>query len=234
MTRIRTGLLVAAAALAFAAPPALGGSRPRADFAMDFSAKRPNHATAIHLKILYKGRDPQGKPSPIKKIVLRAPRGTRFDSHALPRCKASDQELLAGGDDACPPASRLGSGTLTAMTGFPGPAATVVTHVTIYNTATGNVELVKEASSGKPVATDRFRIEGRTWTAHPPDTPGGPPDGKTAVRRIDFTYAPKARWAITPRGCPASGRWRSSGAFTYADGVTAHVPDATPCRRPAR
>jgi hypothetical protein len=199
---------------------------------MDFSAKRPNASTAIHLKILYKGPDPHGKPSPIRKIVLNAPRGTRFDSKALPRCYASDQELLADGDSACPAASRLGSGTLTAMTGFPGPAATVVTHVTIYNTATGNVELVKEASSGKPVATDRFRIEGRTWTARPPDTPGGPPDGKTAVRSIDFTYAPKARWAVTPRGCPAARRWSSKAAFTYADGVTARVPDRTPCRRP--
>jgi hypothetical protein len=200
---------------------------------MDFSAKRPNAATAIHLRILYKGPDPKGKPSPIRKIVLKAPKGTRFDSHALPRCHASDQELLAYGDDACPRASRLGSGRLTAMTGLPGPGATVVTHVTIYNTPTGNVELVKEASSGKPVATDRFRIHGRTWTAHPPDTPGGPPDGKTAVRRVDFTYAPKARWAVTPPRCPKGRHWHSSGAFTYADGVMARVPDRTPCRRPA-
>jgi hypothetical protein len=223
--------LLAAALLAH---PAAGGSRPRADFAMDFSAKRPDAATAIRLKILYRGRDPHAKPSPIRRIVLKAPKGTRFDSGALPRCHASDQELMTYGDSACPAASRLGSGTLTAMTGLPGPAATVVTHVTIYNTATGNVELVKETSSGKPVATDRFRIQGRTWTAHPPDTPGGPPDGKTAVRRIDFTYAPKARWAVTPKGCPAGRRWRSTGAFTYADGVTARVPDRTPCTRPAR
>ena len=220
-------------AAALLASPAAGGSRPRADFAMDFSAKRPNAATAIHLKILYKGPDPRAKPSPIRKIVLQAPKGTRFDSKALPRCYASDEELRAYGDAACPAASRLGSGTLTAMTGLPGPAGTVVTDVTIYNTATGNVELVKEASSGKPVATDRFRIQGRTWTANPPSTPGGPPDGRTAVRRIDFTYAPKARWAITPRGCPPSRSWRSGGAFTYADGVTARVPDRTPCRRPA-
>jgi hypothetical protein len=55
------------------------------------------------------------------------------------------------------------------------------------------------------------------------------------VRKIDFTYAPKARWAITPRGCPKSRRWRSSGTFTYADGVTVRVPDRTPCKRvPAR
>jgi hypothetical protein len=223
---------LAVTGLALLAGPAAGGSRPRGDFAMDFSAKRPNAGTAIHLKILYKGPDPRAKPSPIRKIVLRAPRGTRFDSKALPRCHASDEELRAYSDEACPAASRLGSGTLTAMTGLPGPAGTVSTNVTIYNTPTGFVELVKEASSGKPVATDRFRIEGRTWTANPPSTPGGPPDGQTAVRKIDFTYAPKARWAITPRGCPRSRRWRSSGTFTYADGVKVIVPDRTPCRRP--
>ena len=239
MNRSATGrtiraALAAAGALALLAQPAAGGSRPRADFSMGFTAKRPGAATGIHLHILYKGRDPKGKPSPIRKIVLRAPKGTRFDTHALPRCGATDQELLAQGDAACPPRSRLGGGTLTAMTGFPGPAGTVVTDVTVYNTASGNVELVKDSASGTPIATDRFRIQGRTWTASPPDTPGGPPDGKTAVRRIDFTYAPKARWAITPRRCPAGRRWRSAASFTYADGVTAKVPDTTRCRRPTR
>lgn len=231
MQRTLKATAMAATGLALLASAAAAGSRPRADFSMDFSKQRAGAATAIHLRILYKGPDPKGKPSPIKRIVLQAPRGTRFDPKALPRCTATDQELMAFGEAACPPASRLGGGTLTAMTGFPGVASTVGTDVTVYNTATGNVELVKEASSGKPVATDRFRIKGRTWTATPPDTPGGPPDGKTAVRRIDFTYAPKARWAITPRGCPKTRRWRSSGAFTYADGVTAHVPDTTRCRR---
>ena len=229
--------VVAAAAVVMAAfaaaSPADAGRTPRANFGMDFAARRPVSATAIHLTILYKGRDPNAKPSPIRKIVLNAPRGTRFHTAALPRCGASDQQLLAEGDAACPRASRLGSGTLTAMTGFPGPAGTVVTKVTVFNTATGNVEVVKEASTGKPVATDRFRIRGRTWIAHPPDTPGGPPDGKTAVRRIDFTYAPKARWAVTPPKCPSRGYWRSTAAFTYADGVTAHVSDRTPCKQPA-
>ena len=233
-TRLTTAALALAVVSLAAAAPALGGHTRRGNFGMDFSARKPSVRTAIHLTILYKARDPKAKPSPIRKIVLRAPRGTRFHTDALPRCKASDQELLADGDAACPAASRVGSGTLTAMTGFPGAAGTVVTKVTVFNTATGNVELVKEEKSGKPVATDRFRIEGRTWTAHPPDTPGGPPDGKTAVRRIDFTYAPKARWAVTPPKCPSSGYWHSSAAFTYADGVTAHVGDRTPCRRPAR
>ena len=225
---------IAVAGLALAAGPAAAGSRARADFSMDFATGRPNAPAAIHVRILYKGRDPRGKPSPIRRIVLRAPKGTRFNARALPRCSATDQELLAFGDAACPPASRLGGGSLTAMTGFPGPAATVVTDVTVYNTSTGNVELVKDSSSGQPVATDRFRIRGRTWTANPPDTPGGPPDGKTAVRRVDFVYAPKAPWAVTPPRCPRSRRWHSSGAFTYADGATARVPDDTPCRRRAR
>ena len=60
---------LAVTGLALLAGPAAGGSRPRADFAMDFSTKRPNAGTTIHLKILYKGPDPRAKPSPSFSII---------------------------------------------------------------------------------------------------------------------------------------------------------------------
>jgi hypothetical protein len=227
--------LVAAALVATAlADTAVAGSAPRADFSFDLSTRAPGARSAIHLQILYKGSTPDAKPSPIRRITILAPTGMRFDSRALPRCDASDDELRAEGDAACPAASALGGGVLTGMTGFGAPLDPVATDVTIYNTAAGNVELVKEQSSGRPLATDRFKITGRTWSAQPPSTPGGPPDGETAVRRIDFHYAPKAAWAVAPPKCGRHRRWRSTGIFTYADGVTATVHDDTPCRRPPR
>lgn len=230
--RALCALLVAnALAAAALADGAVAGSTPRADFSFDLSTRKPGARAAIHLQILYKGGTPEAKPSPIRRIVILAPRGMRFDSRALPACQASDDELRAQGDAACPAASALGGGVLTGMTGFGPPFDPVATDVTVYNTATGNVELVKEQSSGRTLATDRFKIEGRTWSASPPSTPGGPPDGETAVRRIDFKYAPKAAWALAPRRCPRDRRWRSTGIFTYQDGVTATVDDVTPCKR---
>ena len=233
--RTRCAPLVAALVLAAAqADGAVAGSAPRADFSFDLSTRQPGARAAIHLQILYKGSTHDAKPSPIRRIVLLAPKGMRFNSGALPACEATDDELRTQGDAACPPASALGGGVLTGVTGFGPPFDPVATDVTIYNTATGNVELVKEQSSGRTLATDRFKIQGRTWSAHPPSTPGGPPDGQTAVRRIDFNYAPKAAWAVAPPRCRRDRRWHSTGIFTYEDGVTATVHDATPCKRQPR
>lgn len=221
------------ALLAAALPAAASaGSKPRADFALDFSARKPGVPTGIHLQILYKGSSSDAKPSPIRKIVIATPKGTRFDTSALARCGATDQELMAEGDAACPPASRLGGGQLTAITGFGPPVDPFVGDASIYNGDGEFMEFVKERSSGRPLGTDRLQIKGSTWIGHPPTTPGGPPDGETAIRRIDFTFAPKAAWALTPPTCGKNGRWRSTGTFTYADGVTVSVPDDTPCVRP--
>jgi len=234
----RTLVALAAATVALLTSPLLGtaraGSTSRGEFDMDFGARKPGRATSIHLRIRFKGRTPSAKPSPIRKVVIAAPQGTRFDTTALPRCTASNETLMAEGDSACPSGSRLGGGHLTAITGFGAPFDPFVTDVSIYNAPDEIVELVKDPSTGRPLAADRFQIRGSTWIGHPPATPGGPPDGQTAVRDIDFVYAPKARWATTPGKCGAAARWRSSGTFTYADGVTTKVPDSVPCAPPRR
>jgi hypothetical protein len=119
------------------------------------------------------------------------------------------------------------------MTGFGPPVDPFRTDASIYNTEDGFVEIVKDQNSGATLGSDRFTIEGRTWTGHPPNTPGGPPDGRTAVREIDFTWAPKAAWAITPTRCPKKRRWRATARISYADGTTVTVPHSVPCRRTA-
>lgn len=231
---MRAGLAATAVtALALVgAGPAAADVTTRGDFAFRFGTQTPGAPTAIHLQIVYKGADPAAKPSPIRHVVISAPAGTRFDTRALPECSASDPELLIGGDAACPDASRLGTGRLTAITGFGPPVDPFVGDVTIFNASDSIIEVVKEHNSGRPVATDRFRIQGSDWIGNPPMTPGGPPDGETAVREIDFTYSPRAAWAVTPPSCGPSGQWTSTATFAYADGVTAHVADTTPCARP--
>jgi hypothetical protein len=234
--KIVRSLLAGAVAATLAgalAAQAGAGTTPRADFTLDFGATKPGAPTTVRLRILYKGSSADAKPSPIRKIVIATPAGARYDTNALPRCGASNDQLMAEGDAACPPASRLGGGQLTAITGFGPPIDPFVGDSSIYNVDGGFAEIVKERSSQRPLGTDRFQIKGSRWIGNPPTTPGGPPDGETAVRRIDFTYAPKAPWAITPPSCPSDRRWRSTGTFTYADGVTVTVPDDTPCVRPA-
>lgn len=216
----------AAAALAVAIP---ASAPAQSDFGLRFATAAPASPTTAHLHIVYRrAGDRDAKPSPIEQIVIDAPAGTRFGGSTIPACHAGDAELRLLGRAACPAASRVGHGTLTAITGLGAPLDPVRTRLDVFRTSDGVVELVTQPETDVPLAVDRARIEGSTATFAPPATPGGPPDGRTAVREIDLTIG-AADFVTTPPACPPGGRWTSQAAFTFADGST-HRPSATtPC-----
>jgi hypothetical protein len=183
--------------------------------------------------ILYRApNDTQAKPSPIRGAEIAAPPGTRFDAAARESCQATDAELMAFGRAACPAGSRVGGGKLVAITGFGAPFDPFFTDVTLFNTGAGVIELVQQQGTDQTLAIDRATLRENVYTSHPPRTPGGPPDGETAVRSIDFTFdapAPGARAFITtPTSCPADGQWRATGRFTF-DSVVDDAQSSTPC-----
>jgi hypothetical protein len=94
------------------------------------------------------------------------------------------------------------------------------------------VEIVRDHRTGATLTDDRIRIQGNVFIGNPPPVPGGPPDGQTAVRTIDFTFPASSRYITTPPSC-LTGQWTSSATFTFADGSTQHVSSATPCTAPA-
>lgn len=227
-----------AIALLLAAAPARA---QQSDFGVRFSPSTPGTATTFDLHIVYRREaDPAGKPSPIRHLVIQLPSGTRINTAGLPRCTASDQQIQAQGTAACPADSRVGSGTLTAITGFGPPVDPYATRVTIFNDGDGWVEIVQDERTGATLATDRLAANGSTLTGNPPSVPGGPPDGQTAVRQIDFTFPASSRYVETPAICPSGRTWTSAAAFTFADGSTQHIQSSTACspkqgggRRPA-
>ncbi len=200
----------------------------QSDFSLQFASSRPGSVTAMHLYIVYRSpADPGGKPSPIRHLVITAPPGTRVDLGA-PSCTASDQQIMAEGPSACPPASQVGEGTLTAITGFGAPTDPFLTDVTVFNTGQGWVEVVRDHSTGATLSDDRIQVQGNVLTGNPPAIPGGPPDGQTAVRTIDFTFPASTDYFRTPPTC-TGGEWTSQASFSFADGSTQHVSSTTPC-----
>lgn len=120
-------------------------SHGRADLGVRFSSVVPARPTGLRLHILYKAAgSPTAKPSPIRRLLIELPSGTRFDGAARARCLASDAELMALGPAACPPGSRVGSGTLTVDTGFGPPIDPFATDATLFNTGEGFVEVVTQ------------------------------------------------------------------------------------------
>jgi hypothetical protein len=223
---------VAVIAAMGAAGAASATTGKRADFSLGFAPASPGTRAALALHVVYKAAgDPNGKPSPIRKVVIAAAPGTRFDTGAVAKCTATDDQLKAEGSGACPPESRIGSGKLTADTGFGPPVDPVPGDLALFNSGTAIIEVVTAPGTDRVLGIDRLKITGSTLTGNPPTTPGGPPDGETAVREIDFTIERATGFVTTPSSC--RGRWVSRGMFGFADGAEETVTSASPCRRAA-
>jgi hypothetical protein len=202
----------------------------RAELQVDLSARTAGAPTGIHIHVLYKHPDdPNRKPPALTSAVFELPAGTRIDGGAVPRCDASDDDLQSRGRDACPASSKVGQGTFTAMTGLAG-ADPVDTDTTIYNGGGELIELVTFKDSNVTAGFDRLTIKDNALSAHPPATPGGPPDGRTVPRDITATISGHGGFITAPPSCPAGGLWTSRGLFGFADGGQATVSANTPCQ----
>ena len=167
-------------------------------------------------------------------MVLDLPRGTTV-SRGLTRCTASDEQLRLHGRGACEHGSLVGRGWLTAITGIGPPVDPVATDLWLFNSPEGLLELVQGDGQDATLAVERGTLRRTRLVFEPPTTPGGPPDGETAVSEIHWEIAGRApgraAWLTTPPRCPRRRAWRSRGAFTFADGVTEVVRAASPCKR---
>lgn len=223
------GVLIAS--LSVAAPsPAESGRL--VDFSLRLTSGAPDSPTGMSLHALARG---DGKPPPLRSAVYTAPAGTRFNTRALAECTASDGEIQVLGSKACPRQSKLTTGTLTAISGFGPPLDPVVGDVHVFNGHNQIIEVITVPGRSIALASDRVTISGSTLTAHPPQAPGGPPDGQMAVKSIDYTIAAhvtgKGSLVTTPSDCPASGQWTSTGTFGFGDGRRETVVSKMPCER---
>ena len=213
-----------------------GGSTRRGVWELDVFTQRAGAPTGLRFVVGYRNpADPEAKPSPVTSAVFHLPPGLRIHNGALPRCSATDPEFRAEGRAACPAATRVGSGRLVAMTGLPG-VDPLVGDIVAFNGPGELIEVVFFEGTNVVAGMDRLTIAPGRLTAHPPNTPGGPPDGRTAVRevkvRIPRLIGPDGRaYVTTPRRC-LTGRWRSWAHYEFADGGETAVRDSTPCRRP--
>ena len=231
-----TGLVMAAGGAASAGQTT--DSR-RAELDVSVGTRAPDTPAGLRFRVLYKHPDdPEPKPPPLTAATFELPAGTRIDGRAVPHCDATDEQFRARGRDACPPTSRVGDGTLTAVTGLGSPLDPVGTDVTVFNGGDELIELVTFRGTNAMAGIDRLTIRGNTLTAHPPAIPGGPPDGRTSVREIRLAIpartsgagAARRAFVTAPPSCPSSGLWRSRGAFRFTDGGAATILATTPCR----
>jgi hypothetical protein len=224
--------VLATLALAAGAP----AQQPAADLRIAFDTSSPGAVAGMDLVLRYGAAgDPNAKPPMIRRLSIEAPAGMLLDGDALPRCTASDEQLRTLGSRACPAQTRIGEGTITAVTGFGPPIDPYVADAVLFNSPDGFIEVVEEPSSGHPFAFERIKVEGTTMSAKVARVPGGPPDGETTVREVSLHFAPSTGYVVTPPGCGA-GRWDYSGTFgfDYGDVTATGSASCDPAARPAR
>jgi hypothetical protein len=238
--RRRTGagaLALAALAAVAVIPGGAGAAGKRQSGSLKFTAKRHGVATGTRLAFTFRNPEaPGGKPHTFTRLVIRYPKGTRFDSGAVPQCHASDEELRAEGGDACPPGSRVGGGKAVSDTGSTGPFPPRYTTATIEQ-FNGDHEVIGVGTTDDAPAfrtITHTKLHGTTATTEFPTFPGfGSPDPYTPIKTLTVNFPRRKRHGRatvrTPHKCPAVGYWKIVTVFTYADDRTGKVVSRSPC-----
>lgn len=231
-------VLALAAALALAAVLAVAGlaapahaQGERASLAIPFKVTAPATQTGLDMDLRYfNPRDRNAKPPAITELAIHLPPGTRLDPTAVPVCRASDEEIQSRGRDACPPQTKVGTGTLDVYLGAPDDPQR--TDLALHNGPGQLIEILLFEGSNTTAAFERLPIEGTTIRGKPAQVPPtGPPELRAAASRIVWDIPANGRYVVTPPSCPLDGLWRTTGEFKFADGGSTTVATAQACAR---
>jgi hypothetical protein len=238
-------LIVAAAlgaALAGTAEPATRPA-PKTDvsFLYQTTTRTPGALSGGHARLVYRARD-GGQPQAARRVTIIYPKGYEFDHARLPMCRATDDELVANGRDACPKNTQMGAGETEVLT--PYSSETAQLDVSTFNAPTNDILLFTYPGTNRTATVRREHDHGRRhWTDSPPTCvpPGQPPDcsplGEITVKRFEDWNSWSGHMATTsimrmPRHCPKSGTWFFRARLTFGDGSRITRKSRAPCNRP--
>jgi hypothetical protein len=228
--RLVVPCLLATVVLALLAAPATGeasaGEGAYQTASLRFVESAPGRASGYGVRIDYMNPDdPGAKPPSVRRVVEVFPRGTRIDTSAPARCRATDAELMLQGRSACPRRSIVGAGFIRLDTGTPGPGRFLREDVTFLNNTDQLIYLTRDRANGARTVL-RARVVGRRVISEAPFLPGAPPDGTAVdVVRASFPKLVSVRdgqrraYTTTPAHCPRRGHWVTRVRFTYDDGT---------------
>lgn len=225
----RRGLWLLAVAVAFgAAGVALASPQFESTVAFTYSSKIPGSPSGFDsLATFSDPGEPAGKPKELIRIKVGFHPGTRIDTAALPRCRASDSDVRMFGLRACPASTRLGIVHAVGMVSN-GTRFNPVGH--LFNARRAIIVVV--TVDGRHLTSFRDDLTRDTLTVNFRIPPGiSLIRFKPHIPRHFRKRAGKRRaYMTTPPSCPATGAWTTTVVFIYRDGSTQELSAATPCR----
>ena len=171
--------------------------------------------------------EPGGKPKELVRIKVGFHPGTRIDTAALPRCRASDTDVRMLGLRACPASTSLGvvnaEGVISTGLRFNpvGHLFNARRAIIVVATVDGRYVTSFRDDLTRDKLTVNFRIpRGISFTSFKPHIP----------RHFRKRAGKRRAYMRTPPSCPASGTWTTNVTFIFRDGSTQDHAGATPCR----
>jgi hypothetical protein len=171
--------------------------------------------------------EPGGKPKELKKIKVVLHPGTRFDTSALPRCRASRLDIQIQGPKACPASTRVGTvrGEGVISTGL---RFNTVAHlfnarrqIIVVVTIDGRYSIqFRDDVRGNRISINLAIPNGISLTRFAPHVP----------RHFRKRGERRKAYMRTPPTCPATGVWTTTFAFIYKDASAQDFTATTPCK----
>jgi hypothetical protein len=235
----RASTATALAVVALSAQASAVSDAARQTYSERFTTDVPGASTGRSYAIDWVNPDdPEAKPPAFSHLHVELAEGTRFDTSALPHCRASDAELMAAGARACPEESHVATDETVIDTGVAGPSRYATTDLLFFNNEDELVLIATIRDNGARVVL-RAKVGENTIDLDVPMLPGTPPDGGAAKRqrgtfhpRSTVTDGRQSNFLTTPPTCPESGFWVNRITWTYRDGVEQTAESRSPCRRP--
>jgi hypothetical protein len=169
-----------------------------------------------------------GKPKELIRIRVGFHPGTRIDTAALPRCRASDRKVQLLGLRACPGSTRLGivhaEGVVSSGLHFNpvGHLFNAKRAIIVVATIGGRYATSFRDDLTRNTLTVNFRLPpGISFVKFKPHIP-------THFRRLG---GKRKAYMRTPPSCPATGVWTTTVVFIFRDGSTDEHSAPTPCSR---
>jgi hypothetical protein len=175
---------------------------------------------------------PNHQPVGASKIVVTFPKGTKFNTKALPQCPSTS---FSQADTQCA-RSKVGSGSSIVTTNSTSPGLDIVSsQLTAFNIKGGILFLVKSTGALPLTLPLKATLSGNKLTT---DVASQVPDIAgihSVITSFKLNITPKKKgkkiYATTPKTCPAGG-WVVKAAVTFTDGTSNVYPSpASKCSK---
>jgi hypothetical protein len=226
--RKTTALAIAGALTLALAAVAVASPQFTYTFATKFTQKHPGKSTGFKTDIETSDPgNPQGVPKGANVITVTFPRGTKFNSSALPQCAATPTNTAPVISGACDKA-KVGTGSsIVQAVGLAGP---VPGTITAYNAKNAIIFYVKSTLAGTTVPVVlKGNLKGTKLTTDVGSQIPKPGGLKLIITTFKLSITPhkkgKKIYATTPKKC-TGGKWVVKAHVAFDDGTVGDFASA--------